>query len=108
MPQVEKWCRLVATGPTGDVIADCVIEGTGRPRLDTVERIAEVGLQAARAGGRVQISDLDPFLRDLLDLAGMLDRLVEVVSHTVESQPKSGEVRRQPERGEEPHGFHHR
>jgi anti-anti-sigma regulatory factor len=69
----EVWCRLTLTGPAPDIAA--------------VGALARIVLAARDAGGRLDVRDLSPALRELLELAGLL-----------------GEVVRQPEDREDPLG----
>ena len=71
MPAVEWWCRVTLIGPGGDALAGWSLEGPGQPDLEAVDRVARLALGAGRLGGRVVLSDVDPDLRSLLDLAAL-------------------------------------
>jgi hypothetical protein len=86
----REWCRITAFDADGQMGASRVLGGYGAPDLAAVDDIAKDALAAARAGGRVVLSDVVPALQELLVLAGL----------TVEVDRKT-EGREQPLRVEE-------
>jgi hypothetical protein len=80
---------MTAVGPDGRPTGQWLIEGEGRPDLDTVDRIARGALAVTRAGGKLRLDDMAPDLLELLELVALpilADGIVEV-----RGQPEGGE-----------------
>ena len=83
MASFERWCRVRLIGPNGDRLGCYPFGGPSSPDLRAVDEVARLELLTARLGGRIQLIDVAPALRELLELAGLA---VEV-----ERQPKGRE-----------------
>jgi hypothetical protein len=56
-----------------DVVDSWSVLGEGRPDLAVVDDLTRVQLEARRRGYAVRLRDVCPDLRQLLDLAGLID-----------------------------------
>ena len=71
MASFERWCRVRLIGPSGDRLGCYLFGGPTSPDLRAVDEVARLDLLTARLGGRIQLIDVAPALRELLDLAGL-------------------------------------
>lgn len=85
MAVAERWCRLTFSTPDGAELVSCLLEGPLTPDLRAVDIVARLALVASRLGAGVALSEVSPWLRELLELTGL-----------------SVEMERQAERREEP------
>jgi hypothetical protein len=84
---MQRWCEVVLVGPGDTGVVRCDLRGRGAPDLRAVDDVAQFALLARRLGSALVLVDVDPGLRELLELAGL-----------------RVEVQREPELGEEPLG----
>lgn len=66
------WCRVSVVGSDGEPSLSWRLGGPGRPDMTVVDDLARLQLAALRGGRRVVLSEMDPTLRELLHLAGLL------------------------------------
>jgi hypothetical protein len=71
MATFERWCRVRLFGREGDLLGSCQLGGPSAPDLGAVDEVARLALLAARIGGRIELVDVTPALRELLELAGL-------------------------------------
>ena len=71
MARFERWCRIRLIGPDGDPLGCYPFGGPSSPDLRTVDEVARLELLTARLGGRIELIDVAPALRELVDLAGL-------------------------------------
>ena len=71
MATFERWCRVRLIGPDGDPLGYYPFGGPSSPDLRAVDEVARLDLLTTRLGGRIQLVDVSPALRELLDLAGL-------------------------------------
>jgi hypothetical protein len=71
MATFERWCRVRLIGPHGDPLGSCEVGGPNGPDLRAVDEVARLTLLTARLGGRIELVDVKPALRELIDLAGL-------------------------------------
>ncbi len=88
-PPSRRWCTVIKFGPDGSPTGREVLEGPGSPDIGVVDVVAHRALAAARAGGHVVLEDVEPELRDLLLLAGLVAG--EDGGVQVEGQAEGGE-----------------
>jgi hypothetical protein len=84
---MQRWCQVVIVGPVGEPVVRCDLRGHGAPDLRAVDDVAQFALLARRLGRALVLCQVDPGLRELLELTGL-----------------RVEVQREPELGEEPLG----
>lgn len=71
MASFERWCRVQLIGPDGDPLGCYPFGGPDGPDLRVVDELARLDLLTARLGARIELIDVVPALRELLDLAGL-------------------------------------
>lgn len=69
--EATRWCRVAVVDDEGTVLVVCALEGGHAPDLTAVDVVAQLGLVAARIGGRILVTELAPVMRELMDLAGL-------------------------------------
>ena len=89
MAEMRRWCRVNVVGPDGSVMTTYPLDGRGSPDVADVDIVARWALVASRLGCRLRLTEVDPAMGELLELAGL-----------------GVEVERQAEVGEEPLGGH--
>ena len=75
MAQLVPWVRIVFVDSSGGELAAWVIRGPGRPDLAVVEAVARWKLSARRAGGTIELREVNADLAALLDLVGLLGEM---------------------------------
>jgi hypothetical protein len=68
---VTLWCRVLIVGADHTTLAHHQLGGPGLPDLGAVDDVARLALLARRLGGRIILSDVNPALHSLLELAGL-------------------------------------
>ena len=71
MASFERWCQARLIGPNGDRLGICQFGGPNGPDLRGVDEVARLTLLIARLGGRIELVDVTPAFRELLELAGL-------------------------------------
>lgn len=71
MAPENVWCRIVVVDSTGAVVKTGVLGGPGRPDVGAVDVVARWALRARRSRARIELRDVCPELRDLIELAGL-------------------------------------
>ena len=71
MSSRRPWCRVTVVTASGRPFWRHVVDGPGEPGLDAVDRIARLDVAARRCRCTLEVDDVVPALRELLDLAGL-------------------------------------
>ncbi len=71
------------------VIAEGTLDGTATPDLGVVDCVARLMLLATRLGGHVVLRDVQPAVRELIELAGLPVEMIGPVE--MEGQAELGE-----------------
>jgi hypothetical protein len=96
MDAVQRWCRVTVTRD-GAAVVDTVLAGRGNPDLAAVERLARLALLAGRVGGVLDLAEVAPAFRELLELTGL-----GFLAGRLGSGGDAVEVEREAEGGEDP------
>jgi hypothetical protein len=95
----RRWCKVTLVAADGTPLARIELAGAAAPDLAVVDELAWMALLAARAGGSLALEAVAPALRELLELAGLLQGVRALVE--VDGQPEEGEEPLGVEEGEE-------